>query len=209
VEESDSSGIGELLAALRAEADQRVAQLDAEARLKAEGVVDGARADAVRLAREPVDLQEPDLVADAARRLAAARLGAVGRVRQAREASFQDALGALSARLASLRDQPRYARIFAALLVEALGALPSGRRVLVDPRDEDLARRTARELGTDLVVEPVLTTWGGVVLDGGEGCVARNTLEERFANAEPALRLALARIAASAVERRGREAPRG
>ena len=86
------------------------------------------------------------------------------------------------------------------LLAEALGALPSGRRVLVDPRDEDLARRTAAELHVDLLVEPVLTTWGGVLLDGGEGRVARNTLEERFANAEPALRLALARIAESAVE---------
>lgn len=200
MEESDTSGIGELLAAIQAEADQRVAQLDAEARLKAEAVVDVARADAVRLAREPVDVQEPDLGAEAQRRLAAARLDAARRVRQAHEASVQDALGALRAQLASLRDERCYAQIFAALLAEALAALPSGRRVLVDPRDEDLARRTAAKLHVDLLVEPVLTTWGGVVLDGGEGRVARNTLEERFANAEPALRLALARIAESAVE---------
>ena len=76
--------------------------------------------------------------------------------------------------------------------------------MLVDPRDEDLARRTVAELGTDIAVEPALETWGGVVGDGGDGCLARNTLEERLANAEPALRLVLARIAPAAADTRRR-----
>lgn len=197
--EPESTGIPALLAAIKAEADQELAQLDTQAHLQAEALVDGARADAVRLEREPVDLQEPDLAREAARRLAAARLDAQNRVRQVREEAFQDALAALRARLTTVREEPGYAQMLASLVAEALEALPSGKRLLVDPRDEDLARRTAAELDLELLVEPTLQTWGGVVLDGGEGRVVRNTLEERLANAEPSLRLELARIAASAI----------
>lgn len=196
--EPESTGIPALLAAIKAEADQELAQLDTQAHLQAEALVDGARADAERLEREPVDLQEPDLAREAARRLAAARLDAQNRVRQVREEAFQDALAALRARLTTVREEPGYAQMLASLVAEAVEALPSGKRLLVDPRDEDLARRTAAELDLELLVEPTLQTWGGVVLDGGEGRVVRNTLEERLANAEPSLRLELARIAASA-----------
>ena len=197
--EPESTGIPALLAAIKAEADQELAELDTQAHLKAEALVDAARADALRLEREPVDLQEPDLAREAARRLAAARLDAQNRVRQVREEAFQDALAALRARLTTVREEPGYAQMLASLVAEALEALPSGKRLLVDPRDEDLARRTAAELDLELLVEPTLQTWGGVVLDGGEGRVVRNTLEERLANAEPSLRLELARIAASAI----------
>lgn len=197
--EPESTGIPALLAAIKAEADQELAQLDTQAHLQAEALVDGARADAERLEREPVDLQEPDLAREAARRLAAARLDAQNRVRQVREEAFQDALAALRARLTTIREEPGYAQMLASLVAEAVEALPSGKRLLVDPRDEDLARRTAAELDLELLVEPTLQTWGGVVLDGGEGRVVRNTLEERLANAEPSLRLELARIAASAI----------
>jgi vacuolar-type H+-ATPase subunit E/Vma4 len=201
MEEPERDRLAALLAALQTEADEEIAEFEAKARLQAQAILEAARADAVRLEREPVELQEPELAAEAARRLAAGRLEADRRVRQAREASFQDALGALREGLASLRAEPSYVRIFAALLAEALAALPSGRRVLVDPRDEDLARATVVALGADLTVEPALETWGGVILDAGDGRVARNTLEERVANAELALRLVLARIASSALDR--------
>ncbi len=194
---SQADGIAELLAALKAEADQEIAQRDAEARQEAQAILEAARADALRLERDPVEAQEPRLRAEAQRRLAEARLDAERRFRQAREESFQEILDALRARLADLRNEGAYPQVFASLLVEACRALPSGRRVLVDPRDEALARRTASELGLDLTIEPALETWGGVVLDGGEGRTARNTLEERLANAESALRLVLAKLADS------------
>lgn len=192
-----SNAIAELLAALQAEADDEAAQLDSEARLKAEAVVSAARVDAARLAREPVDVQEPELEAEAARRLAAARLDAARSLRRARERGFENALYALRARLAAVRDEESYAWVFASLVTEAIEALPSIRRVLVDPRDEALAQRTAAELGLGLVIEPALETWGGAVVDDGQGRLARNTLEERLVNAEPVLRLELARLMAA------------
>jgi len=184
-DDQGASGIADLLAALRAEAEQELAHLDIQTRVQARAIAEQARADAERLEREPVVSQEPELQAELQRRLAAARIDAARTLRDAREAGFQEALGALRARLEALRGEPDYPRVFAVLLEEALAALPAARRVRVDPRDERLARAHA----PGLVVEPVLETWGGVVAGADDGRMARNTLEERLANAEPRLRM--------------------
>ncbi len=189
--EQAGHGIAELLAALEADADEELARLDDETRREVQALLDLARADAARLERDPVSAQEGALQAEAARRRAAARLDANRMLREAREQSLQEGLAGLRARLASFRDEEVYPKVLGTLLREAREALPVAARVLVDPRDAELARR----LADGLALEPVLEVWGGVVLESDDGRLVRNTLEERLTNAEPALRVELARIA--------------
>ncbi|OFW71334.1 MAG: hypothetical protein A2Y55_05530 [Actinobacteria bacterium RBG_16_68_12] len=189
--EQAGHGIAELLAALEADADEELARLDDETRREVQALLDLARADAVRLEREPVSSQESELQAEAARRRSAARLDSGRMLREACEQSLQEALAGLRARLASFRDEEAYPKVLGTLLREAREALPVAARVLVDPRDAELARR----LADGLALEPVLEVWGGVVLESDDGRLVRNTLEERLTNAEPALRVELARIA--------------
>jgi vacuolar-type H+-ATPase subunit E/Vma4 len=59
----------------------------------------------------------------------------------------------------------------------------------VDPRDERLAAAVLAEFGIDLELVGALDTAGGVELAWGEDRAVRNTVEDRLANAEPALRL--------------------
>ena len=188
---SDDQGAGEiaaLLAALRAEAEAELAALDVRTRQQAQAITEQAHVDAQRLEREPVLAQQPELQAEVQRRLASARLDAARTLRDARETCFEEALGALCERLAALREEDRYPAVFAALLREALATLPTATRLRVDLRDERLAAAVAPALA----VEPVLETWGGAVVCSDDGRLARNTVEERLANAEPTLRMQVA-----------------
>ena len=76
-----------------------------------------------------------------------------------------------------------------ALLRESLAALPTATVLRVDPRDERMAADLLAELGLDLEIVGTLETAGGVELTHGVDRVVRNTVEDRLANAEPALRL--------------------
>lgn len=183
--------IAALLAALEADADEELSRVRRETRRQARALLDLARAEAVRLEREPVDAQEGALQAEVARRLAAARLEGDRTRGEAFEEGVQEALVVLRVRLASIRDDVAYPGIFGALLHEAREALPAATRARVDARDEELARR----LADGLAVEPVLEVWGGVVLESDDGRRVVNTLEQRLANVEPALRGELARVA--------------
>jgi V/A-type H+-transporting ATPase subunit E len=177
--------IAALLAALRAEAEAELADLDVRTRQQAQAITEQAHVDAERLEREPVLVQEPELQAEVQRRLASARLDAARTLREARETCFGEALGALRKHLAALRAEDRYPAVFAALLREALAALPTATRLRVDPRDERLAAAVAPALA----IEPVLETWGGAVVCSDDGRLAHNTIEERLANAEQTLRM--------------------
>lgn len=127
--------------------------------------------------------------AEAERRIARARLEAKNTLRAAREEAFELLLAEVRSRLAVLRGTSGYRGVLRALLREGLAALPDARLVRVDPRDEGLAAELVRESRADLAVEPSFETLGGLVLESGDGRVARNTFEERLSNAEPRLRL--------------------
>ena len=196
MEQSAGQGIGELLSALEADAEEELARLDAEVERKAGAIVDDARAATPLLEQEPARAQAGALEAEVRRRVSAARVDAARALRDAREQGVQEAFAALGAHLATLRSEHGYAELFRALVGEALAALPQGARLLVDPRDEQLAREAIAGAGAALDIEPSLVSWGGVVLESDDGRAVRNTLEERLANAEPVLRMELARSAA-------------
>lgn len=181
------SPLKDLLSSIEAEAKQESERLEAESRAEAEAILAEAREKARATREEVLRLREAE--AEAERRIARARLEATNTLRAAREKAFELLLEEVRSRLAALRGTSGYCGALRALLREGLAALPDARLVRVDPRDEGLAAELVRESGTDLAVEPSLQTLGGLLLESGDGRVARNTFEERLSNAEPRLRV--------------------
>ena len=177
--------LADLLAAIERDA---VAERDAvreAAEREAGAIVEAARSEAEAAERELVARAlgeaEGDARAVRGRALAASRAD----LHEAREVALQAAIGVATERLAATRDEPSYPEVFAVLVRECRDALPEGRILRIDPRDAALARASA----PDLEHLASLACWGGCELDDGAGRVARNTLEERLRNAEPAIRL--------------------
>jgi vacuolar-type H+-ATPase subunit E/Vma4 len=110
-------------------------------------------------------------------------------LREAREDGFRDLLTAVDARLTALRTSGPYRDELRAMLRESLAAFPDATALRADPRDEELAAEVLAELGVALPVVATLQTAGGIELSDDEGRRLSNTLEERFANAEPSLRI--------------------
>lgn len=183
------SPLNDLLAAIEAEATEERSRLDAGSRAEAEAILQGAR-ETARAERDAIlRSAEPDIEAEANRRVALANLEASRLVREAREESFGLLLSEARRELAALRQSDRYRDVMRALLGEAREALPGARTVRVDPRDEALANGLVSGLADGLTVQTAPVGLGGLVLESGDGRVLRNTFEERLANAEPELRL--------------------
>lgn len=186
--------LDKLLASLETEAAAEAARLGAEAAEQAAQIVEEARAQARALAERAADDTEAELRNETEQRRADARLAAAAAHRAAWEEAFQEFLADVRARLADLRERPRYTEVLRALVRESLAVLPDAATVRVDPRDEALARALLDELGTQTDVSAALTSAGGVEVLSGDGRTARNTIEERLGNAEPALRLLFGEI---------------
>jgi len=178
----------DLLKTLTAEAGAELSRLSADTDTAVAAVLDSAREQAVALRTSLASEPTAAGARDAARLPALARLAAADELRTEREDAFGSVLDGVRAELAELRSSARYPGLFASLLAEARAALPAASVLRVDPRDRDLAQT----LAGDLRRSPVLLTWGGVELDGDDGRVVRNTIEERLTNAEPTLRLRFA-----------------
>lgn len=183
----------DLLAAIEAEATAEAARLRDGRHREAGAII----ADAERQARdleaaavaaaEQEERQAADLRLTTARELAAAGL------RDAHEAAYQQIMAETRARLATVRERDDYPAILAALLTEARAALPAATLVRVDPADEALIRSLLPG-DSPVPVEATLRSAGGVEVADGEGTRVRNTVEERFAAAEPALRALAGRL---------------
>jgi len=185
--------LSDLLAGLKAEAADEDARLTAETRAEVTRIDAAAQGEARILHEEALRVVEDELRGEAETRRARARLAAAATVRQAREEAFHEFLTAVRRRLEAVRESPSYPTVLRALLRESLRALPAAAVLRVDPRDERLAADLLGELGAELEIAATLETAGGVELARGEDRVVRNTVEERFANAEPALRLLFGR----------------
>jgi vacuolar-type H+-ATPase subunit E/Vma4 len=181
--------LGDLLAGLEAEAAAETARLEAETRDEAERIVEAARAEARALQEQAARAGEAELSREAEARRALARLAAAAAVREAREEAFREFLAEVRARLGGLRESPGYPSVLRALIRESRAALPSATTLRVDPLDEAIAEDLLGELDLELDVVAALETAGGIELSSDDGRTVRNTIEERLANAEPALRL--------------------
>jgi vacuolar-type H+-ATPase subunit E/Vma4 len=181
--------LGDLLAGLEAEAAAETARLQAETREEADRIVEAARAEARALQEQAARAGEAELRRETEQRRALARLAAAAAVRGAREEAFREFLAAVRARLGGLRERPGYSSVLRALIRESRAALPSATTLRVDPLDETLAKDLLSQLDLELQVVAALETAGGVELSSDDGRTVRNTIEERLANAEPALRL--------------------
>jgi vacuolar-type H+-ATPase subunit E/Vma4 len=181
--------LSDLLAGLEAEAAAEEAQLEAETSAEVIRIGDAAQAEARLLEQEALRVIEDELRREAEGRRARARLAAAADMRQARDDSFRECLADVRGRLEIIRNSSSYPTVFRGLLRESLAALPTATVLLVDPRDERMAAHLLTELGVDLEIVGTLQTAGGVELAQGEDRAVRNTVEDRLANAEPALRL--------------------
>jgi vacuolar-type H+-ATPase subunit E/Vma4 len=181
--------LSDLLAGLKAEADAEQAQLEAQTNAEVIRIGDAARAEARRLEQEALQVVEDELRREVEAKRARARLLAAGVVRQARDESFRECLENVRGRLETARNSSTYPTMLRVLLRESLAALPAATVLRVDPRDERTAALLLSELGLDLEIVASLQTAGGVELAQGEDRAVRNTIEDRLANAEPALRL--------------------
>jgi V/A-type H+-transporting ATPase subunit E len=179
----------DLLAGLQAEAAAEQTELEAETGAEVIRIDDAARAEARLLQEEALREVEDEARREAEARRARARLAAAAAVRQAREDSFQECLAEVRRRLDAVRNGTGYPTVLRALLRESLAALPTATVLRIDPRDERLASELVAELAVDLEIVGALQTAGGMELTGGEDRSVRNTLEDRLANAEPALRV--------------------
>jgi V/A-type H+-transporting ATPase subunit E len=153
-----------------AEARARAAGLLAEAEVEAQSLRERHATDAETGARARVMQELNSARLEARRTLAGVRQGAVG-----------DAFDEAREGLSSIRAEKTYGTLFEHLLDEALSGVEGEFEVLVDPRDEELARAALSARGIDAPVRPELSSNGGVVvaLNGGR-IFRRNTVEDRF-----------------------------
>ena len=179
----------DLLAGLEAEAAAEAARLEAASRAEADRIVETARAEAQVLGEQAARVGESELQREAEQWRAQARLAAAAAVREAHEQAFREVLAEVRVRLDALREGRGYRAVLRALIHESLSALPAATVLRVDARDEGLATELVGELDLELQVVAALETAGGVELTHDDGRAVRNTIEERLANAEPALRL--------------------
>ena len=181
--------LSDLLAGLEAEAAAEKAELEAETSAEVMRIGEAAQAEARLLEEEALRGIEDEILRETEARRARARLAAAAAVRQARDDSFRECLENVRGRLEVVRNGSSYPAVFRALLRESLAALPTATVLHVDPLDERLAAHVLAEFGVDLEVVGALHTAGGIELARGEDRAVRNTVEDRLANAEPALRL--------------------
>jgi vacuolar-type H+-ATPase subunit E/Vma4 len=185
--------LSDLLAGLKAEAAAEEVQLEAETRAEVTRIAAAAQTEARALREQVLRVVEDELRREAEARRARARLAAAAAVRQAREEAFQEFLAEVRRRLEAIRERSSYRTVLSALLRESLTALPAASALRVDPRDERVAAELLAELAVELEIVGSLETVGGVELARGDDRVVRNTLEDRFANAESGLRLLFGR----------------
>jgi vacuolar-type H+-ATPase subunit E/Vma4 len=185
----------DLLAAIEAEAAADIGRLRTERHREAATIISDAERRSAELEQSAVSAADQAEREAGERRLMTARQAIAGRLREVQEAAYQQIATDVRAGVLAARERDDYPVILAALLHEARSALPAGSNVQVAPADELLIRRMLRD-ESRLRVTVTLPNTGGVEVTDGAGAVARNTLEDRLAAAEPELRALVGRLLA-------------
>ncbi len=171
----------DIFKALQHQAERDIEDVLSEARARAAGVISEAEVQAQHIRENHA--AEADAVASARgiQSLNSARLEARRKIAGVRQQAVTDAFDKARLKLDGIRDSSGYAALFERLLDEALEGVEGDFDLLVDARDEDIARKAIEKRGVSGTVRTDLATAGGVVVSMGGGRVfRRNTLEDRF-----------------------------
>ena len=181
--------LDDILRSIRAGADADVGELEATCTSEVAAIVERAEADAIAAEQDAAASRRRGAEREASRLIDRARLEARRAALDAVEVAYQESLDALRLRLGTIRDTGAYPTIFAGLLDEALGVIPTAQRVSVDRADVELARALLieRQLA-DIAVEPTATCAGGLDLATDHDRTVRNTFESRLEQADGRLR---------------------
>ena len=180
--------IAGILRSIETERDAAIDAAMAAGRAEAERIRDdaGRRADIQRGSRSKRRDAETDL--ERARIVNGARLAAERRMRAARETLYQQAHQLMRERLQDVRSQPEYPQLMQRLISEAQAVLPDADAILVDPRDLDVTRDVAENMGIPVRVSATIESMGGAELVGHDGRRVSNTLDARAEKAAAPLR---------------------
>lgn len=171
----------DIFRALEEQADQECERILADARDHADAIMADATSQAEEIRETKVGDAERLVRGKASQSVNSARLENKKRVAAVKEEAVRSAFELALRKLAEVRSSGDYAKIFRALLEEALGDLSGEIEVRVDPADEALAGKVLAELGVSATVSPTLSTSGGVIVaTGGGRILRRNTLEDRM-----------------------------
>jgi vacuolar-type H+-ATPase subunit E/Vma4 len=176
-----------LLAAIEAEARAEVSRLRAERNTEAAGILDEAKRRSADLVADAVRTAERAERRGGELRLRTTREAVGTRLRDAHETTYRQIADRVRAELGAVRERADYPTILAALLAEARTVTPATTTVRVHPLDEPLVRRMLAD-DPGARIEATLDSAGGVEVSDGAGTIVRNTVEDRFTNAELALR---------------------
>jgi vacuolar-type H+-ATPase subunit E/Vma4 len=91
-------------------------------------------------------------------------------------------------RLEHVRSQRDYPELMFRLIAEAHAVLPDAATLVVDPRDLDVTRNAAENMGIPMTVSPTMQSMGGAELAGADGRRVSNTLDARAEKAAAFLR---------------------
>lgn len=177
----------DILATIRTEAEETASDLLAAARAEADQLLERAREEASREERRLAGSLDDRTRQERSRVLSRARLDAARARDLAREEVYQSARERVIRRLEQVRTSPDYEGILAALLEEAIAAMPAIDEVRVDPRDVESMERIVADRGLDVAVVPEETPLGGVLAVADRRAVD-NTLATRLERADEHLR---------------------
>ena len=127
-------------------------------------------------------------------RRARARLAATAALRGAREEAFGALLSELRARARRASRERAATAASARPGAESRAALPARDRAARRPARRGARLRDRRRAGLAIESTAQLETLGGIEVASDDGRTVRNTVEERLANAEPALRMLFGQI---------------
>lgn len=171
----------DIFRALEEQAQQEREDILSSARAQAEAIAEDAAEQAEGIRAGCVEKSEAAAGLRAAKAMNAARLDAKKQVASVKDEAVNSAFDAAAERLAAMRSSDGYDEVFQALAKEALDGVEGEAALLVDPADEDRAKRVLTELGAEAEIRPEISTSGGVVVLVGNGRVSRrNTFEDRL-----------------------------
>ncbi|MCL4078580.1 V-type ATP synthase subunit E [Coriobacteriia bacterium Es71-Z0120] len=187
--------IEDIFRALEEQADSECRDILNAADIQAASIVEEARAEAERIKQRKLEAVEEALRARAGKIVNDARLDAKRALAQVREQLVNQVFDAAAARLASMRGDSAYERVFRGLAEEALAGADGSCVVTVAPADVALARKVLADFGVSGEVEADDAITGGLVvsLHGGR-VVRRNTFDSRLQKVRTAAEAAVAEI---------------